>query len=236
MLMNAVIDTASNERDMANDSTDQGSAIFGGLTARGLSPVHAAVLVGNMQQESSLDPTQVNPKEDAHGLLQWRLDRWQALQDFAKARGTSPTDRETQLDFIGHEMGGSERKAGSKFMAATDLPSANAALKSYIRYGDNSGDTRLANASRVLGQPASIAQASPSVATSTQTATASPPMGFVPSADTQSPDSMAALISAAQQIGDEAQQSQPLPSALPPMRLGEFPLLAALQARHARGA
>jgi hypothetical protein len=226
---------------MANDSTDQGSAIFGGLTARGLSPIHAAALVGNMQQESSFNPTQVNPKEDAHGLLQWRLDRWQALQDFAKARGTSPADRETQLDFIGHEMGGSERKAGSKFLAATDLPSANAALKSYIRYGDNSSDTRLSNAARVLGQPSQnpgqIATQNPGqVATQNPSPSASLPMGFVPSADTQSPDNVAALISAAQQIGDEAQQSQPLPSALPPMRLGEFPLLAALQARHARGA
>ncbi len=70
-----------------------------------------------------------------------------------------------------------------------------------------------------------------------QSASASPPMGFVPSdASSAAPDNMAALISAAQQIGDEAQQSQPLQSALPPMRLGEFPLLAALQARHARGA
>lgn len=224
---------------MANDTPDQGSTLFEGLTARGLSPVHAAALVGNMQQESSFNPTQVNPKEDAHGLLQWRLDRWQALQDFAKQRGTSPTDRETQLDFIGHEMGGSERKSGSKFLAATDLPSANAALKSYIRYGDNSADTRLSNAARLLGQTGAATQAPvASTQSAGQVATQNPasaPMGFVPSDAAAPPDNLAALIAAAQQIGGEAQQEQPLQSALPPMRLGEFPLLAALQARHARG-
>lgn len=155
-------------------AADQGSTLFESLISRGLSPIHAAALAGNMQRESSFDPSAVNPKEDAHGLIQWRNDRWQALQDFAKQRGTEPTDRETQLDFIGHEMGGSERKAGSRFMAATDLPGANDALKSYIRYGDDSAATRLANASRILGAP--IAEGGAPVPPSPQpVATPSPP-------------------------------------------------------------
>lgn len=144
---------------------DPGGPIFQGLLDRGFSPVHAAAITGNMQQESGFRPDAINPKEDAHGLIQWRLDRWNALQDFAKTRGTDPTDRDTQLDFIRHEMGGSERRAGDRFMAATDLPSANSALKGYIRYGDDSQGTRLANASRFAGdQPATVAGAPPSLA------------------------------------------------------------------------
>lgn len=132
--------------------------IYSGLISRGFSPVQAAALAGNMQQESSFNPNAVNTEEDAHGLLQWRLDRWQALQDFAKANNGSPTDLNTQLDFIRHEMNGAEKKAGSAFMAATDLPSANAALKGYIRYGDKSQDARLAYAQPFLtGQQPAMA-------------------------------------------------------------------------------
>jgi len=142
-----------------------------GLIERGYSPVQAAALAGHVLQESGGDPTNVNPKEDAHGLLQWRLDRWKSLQDFAKERGTAPTDPQLQLDFIGRELGGSEAKAGAGFRAATDLPSASAALKPYIRFGDNSDQARLNNARGLFGQapqsapaPASAASPSPQVA------------------------------------------------------------------------
>lgn len=135
---------------MADDAPNP---VFQGFIDRGLSPIHAAALTGNFQQESSLNPNAVNRSEDAHGLSQWRLDRWQNLQDFAKARGTDPTDRDTQMDFVLHEMQGPEKRAGSRFLAATDLPSANAALKGYIRYGDDTQGQRLGYASQFLGQP-----------------------------------------------------------------------------------
>lgn len=104
-----------------------------------------------MLQESGGDPSNVNPKEDAHGLLQWRLDRWTALQDFAKARGKSPTDPDAQLDFIGHELSGREARPGKSFLGASDLPSASAALRGYIRFGDNSDAARLRNAEGLVG-------------------------------------------------------------------------------------
>lgn len=120
------------------------------LTSQGYSPVHAAALLGHMQQESELNPAAVNPKEDAHGLLQWRLDRWDNLKKYAQDRGTDPSDMRTQLDFIRKEMAGPEAKSGARFQAATDLPSASAALKGYIRFGDTSDSTRLDNARRIL--------------------------------------------------------------------------------------
>lgn len=129
---------------------DAPPAIYQGLVDRGFSPVQAAALTGNIQQESNFNPESVNSKEGANGLLQWRLDRWKALQDFASQRGTSPTDVNTQLDFIGNEMRGSEARAGSSFLSANDLPSANAALKKFIRYGDDSEGTRLKYASAFL--------------------------------------------------------------------------------------
>lgn len=141
-----------------------GPGIVQGLIARGYSPVHAAALAGHALQESGGDPAAFNPKEDAHGILQWRGDRWAGLQALAKARGTAPDDPQVQLDFIGHEMAGPEAKAGSTFRATADLPSASAALKKYIRFGDNSDETRLNNARGLFAQAGMIPQASvPSV-------------------------------------------------------------------------
>lgn len=129
--------------------------VFQGLLARGFSPVQAAAVAGNIQQESNFNPGAINADEDAHGLIQWRGPRLQALREFAASRGTHYADQNTQLDFIRHEMGGTERRAGDQFLATQDLPSANRALKGYIRYGDDSEGTRLTNANRFLGGPQS---------------------------------------------------------------------------------
>lgn len=124
-----------------------------GFIQRGYTPAQAAALAGHALQESGGNPASVNPKEDAHGLLQFRLDRWDNLQKFAKDGGRSPTDPNTQMDFIRHEMtNGSEAKAGAGFLAAPDVASASAALKPYIRFGDDSAGTRLGNATSLYSQ------------------------------------------------------------------------------------
>lgn len=105
-----------------------------------------------MLQESGGNPSAVNSTEGANGLLQWRLDRWDNLQKYAQAQGKSPTDPNVQMDFIRTEMTGPEAKAGKAFMAAPDLDSASAALRGYIRYGDNSEGTRLNNARGLYSQ------------------------------------------------------------------------------------
>jgi hypothetical protein len=83
-----------------------GAGIYQGLLDRGYAPPQAAALAGNIVQESGGDPNALNKGEGANGLLQWRLDRWQGLQDFAKGQGASPNDPNVQLDFIGREMAG----------------------------------------------------------------------------------------------------------------------------------
>ncbi len=125
--------------------------IYQALLSRGYDPVHAAALVGNMRRESNFDPSANNPGEGANGLIQWRQDRLANLQRFAASRGADWRDPNAQLDFIKWEMGGPESAAGAKFAAASSLPEANAALHSYIRYGDNTEPTRLSYASQVLG-------------------------------------------------------------------------------------
>lgn len=206
-----------------------GEFVFRGLVDRGYSPVHAAALAGHAVQESGGNPRAFNEKEGAEGLLQWRLDRRDNLHRFAKERGTDPSDPNLQLDFIAREMGGPEAKAGAKFSAATDLPSASAALKSYIRFGDRSDETRLNNARALLGTRAGMP--APVASTSSPAAASAAPMGLTPPEGAD--NGISALIEAAQRIAAETQAHEPLPSALPPMRLGEFPMLNAL--RNPRG-
>lgn len=129
-----------------------GLQIVQGLMQRGYSPHAAAALAGHALQESGGNPASVNPDEGANGLFQWRGSRWQGLQDYAKAQGKSPTDPDVQLDFVGKEMAGPEKKAGAAFMAAPDVVSASAALKPYIRFGDDSAGTRLGNAQALYGK------------------------------------------------------------------------------------
>jgi Phage tail lysozyme len=122
-----------------------------GLMARGFSPVQSAALAGNIQQESGFDPSRLNAGEGGIGFIQWRLDRRQDLRAFAAARGKPETDFDTQLDFLASEMRGKEAANTRDFFNATDLASANRALKQYIRYGDDSEGTRLQNAIAISG-------------------------------------------------------------------------------------
>jgi hypothetical protein len=115
-----------------------------------LSPGQAAVVAGNMQQESGFRTWAHNEKEDAHGLIQWRLSRWDALRDAAATAGKDWRDPNFQVDFFLREFKEKYPRSWHKFMTATSLEEMNAAMKQYILYGDDSQGTRLANAKAIL--------------------------------------------------------------------------------------
>ena len=133
----------------ANRPGGAASQIYQGLIARGFNPAQAAALVGNMQVESGFSPNAYNAGEGAIGLIQWENERRANLNAFAASQGKPSNDLGVQLDFIKHEMGGSEAANSRAFLAATDVASANHALHQYIRYGSPTEGTRLANAQAV---------------------------------------------------------------------------------------
>lgn len=166
--------------------------IYSGLLERGFSPIQAAVLAGNIQQESGFNPAAVNQGEGAFGLLQWRLDRRQGLEKLAAERGVSPSDIPTQLDFIKQEMGGREAKNAAPFLAAGDLESANSALKRFIRYGDDSAAQRLKYASAFGGQgPLSPASSQPASPMASSIASFTAPSGLLAQQPTFAPQQSA---------------------------------------------
>lgn len=72
-----------------------------------------AAIMGNIQQESSFVPNSLQNKTHgpAAGLFQWenydkKTSRWLSLSNFAKDRGKSWTDTQTQLDFAMTELAG----------------------------------------------------------------------------------------------------------------------------------
>ncbi|YBV97527.1 phage tail tip lysozyme [Phyllobacteriaceae bacterium JZ32] len=104
------------------------------MQKHGVADWMASAIVGNLQQESSLQPTgAVGDNGTAFGLAQWRGDRFANLQRFASARGKSWEDEETQLDFIMHELSTTERTAGEALRASRNVEEATAAFIGFER-------------------------------------------------------------------------------------------------------
>jgi hypothetical protein len=129
------------------------SMLMDRLMKNGYSRAQAAAIMGNLQRESGLASNSVNKDEQAYGLMQWRGDRFTALQQFAAARKVPWTDPATQADFIAHEMRTTENRNAQGFLAARNVDEASAALKPVIRYGDKSGPERAMHARNFFGQP-----------------------------------------------------------------------------------
>lgn len=113
--------------------------------ARGVSPVIAAGIVGNLVQESGLNTSAINPGDgsdgsDSVGLGQWNGDRARALKQFAASRGSSPDDFATQLDFVLHELETTEGAAYQRLKAAKNVDEATAAMIGYERPAGWSAD------------------------------------------------------------------------------------------------
>lgn len=69
------------------------------LTANGFTPVAAAGITGNLQQESG-----INPAQSGGGLAQWIGARWTALVSFASGKGLSPNSMQAQLEYLVNEL------------------------------------------------------------------------------------------------------------------------------------
>lgn len=97
------------------------------LAAKGLTVPQIAGVMGNMQVESSFDPSALNRKEGAIGLAQWEGQRRTALDAYAAKQGTSETDLNTQLGYLWAELSGPEQ-ASLTALQQTTTPAQAAAV------------------------------------------------------------------------------------------------------------
>ena len=91
------------------DISDVAKAVWTFLTGAGYSTQMAAGIMGNIQQESGMDPTRLQSGGGpGRGLCQWTNgdQRHKALLELAASRGVEWTDLQTQLDFLHMELQG----------------------------------------------------------------------------------------------------------------------------------
>ena len=99
--------------------------------SKGWTPMQAAAIVGNLMQESGLDPASHNEGEDARGIAQWRnpppnrnVGRITNFRNWAGGREIFDSPLETQLEFVQHELMSTHREAAQYLRGATTLEQA----------------------------------------------------------------------------------------------------------------
>jgi cell wall-associated NlpC family hydrolase len=100
--------------------------------SKGLSPAQSAGIVGNLMEESGLDPSRNQMGGGpGRGIAQWSVgDRWQGVLQLAAREGKPPTDLGVQLDYLWQELNSTESAALASLRAAGDVGSATQAFMS----------------------------------------------------------------------------------------------------------
>lgn len=140
----------------AATKTDAGQASTGAFdpvsffqNRLGLTREQSAALVGNLKQESGLNPAAFNPAgggRGAQGIAQWRGDRLEAAERFfgGPVRGAS---LQRQSEFVAEELLGSQRRALDELRRAQGLTAQTVAVR---RYYERPGENEANDAQRVL--------------------------------------------------------------------------------------
>lgn len=97
----------------------------------GMTPEQAAGVVGNLIQESQLNPL-VKPNHlGTFGIAQWLGERKVNFFNWAGENKRNKWDLETQLDYVLHEMAGPEKKAMQMLQGSKDVGSAVKNIRDY---------------------------------------------------------------------------------------------------------
>ena len=91
-------------------NTEAAGECFDFFKGKGFNDIQCSAFVGNFNAESGFNTTAHNKKENARGIIQWRLDRLSGLADFAKKVKKKWHSLELQLDYSWHELTGRYKK------------------------------------------------------------------------------------------------------------------------------
>lgn len=117
--------------------TGNAATIYLYLSSQGMGDVQIAAILGNMSEESGLDPSAVNPDTGALGLCQWLGGRGRNLKSFAESEGASWDDINLQLKFLYTQDEYPTASWRAAFEAETDVDEATRMwLANYERPGD----------------------------------------------------------------------------------------------------
>jgi len=137
-------------------SARQGDDIYQGLVDRGLPEHVARGFVMNMRDESGLD-SNINERDPlvegsrgGFGLYQVTGPRRVAFEAFAESRGKGYGDKDTQLDFLMHEMATTEKHNAADIMrTSTAGEAASVIVNKFLRPSE---EHRARRSARYLAQ------------------------------------------------------------------------------------
>ncbi len=142
---------------VVQDLNANSRAAFDYFLARGLTPVQAAGIVGNLMQESNCDPAAVQPGGPGRGIAQWSVGgRWDHdagdnATAYASSHGASVWSLTLQLDFIWFELTSFSGYGLAALRAATTVSAATIAFQNRFEGCGTCVETqRLAYANQAL--------------------------------------------------------------------------------------
>ncbi len=145
--------TANENSDNVNTNTNNGnlqagtvqSTVWNYLRNKGLSQEDTAAIMGNIGGGENVGwDTGAEEKEDksgGFGLIQWTGGRRELLNQFASERGTSPSDLNTQLDFLWQELNGSHKHALAAMQNANGIADKTKAFMDTFEVPDSDPET-----------------------------------------------------------------------------------------------
>lgn len=143
---------ASITTNLKGNLTPNVKTAFAFFVSKSYTAQQSAGIVGNLMQESGLDPTSTN-SIGAHGIAQWLGDRLTAERLWAAAHGEKPDNLLTQLNYVVHELDTSESAAKASLKKQHTVNGATGSIFTYYeRAGDDSLPDRQNNAQLVFSK------------------------------------------------------------------------------------
>jgi hypothetical protein len=132
-------------------------AAYDYFRGKGLQPFQAAGIVGNLDQESGVDPTSVQAGGPGRGIAQWSVGgRWDTdandnAQWYATQQGQNVESLQLQLDFVWYELTTFSSYGLSSLEGSTNVTDATVAFQNdFEGCGTCDQSTRIAYAQAVL--------------------------------------------------------------------------------------
>lgn len=131
---------------------DNAQKAFNYFIQKGVTDYQSAGIVGNLMQESHVNPNAVQSNDVGHGIAQWsEPGRWDGVVNLAASKGVDPTDLGVQLDFMWQELSGTYASALSALKATTDVTDATQSFEqTYEAAGTPVMQNRISYAQQVL--------------------------------------------------------------------------------------
>ena len=144
-------DDADDATIVAASTFPNDGVAFQFFVAKGLTAAQAAGVVGNLDQESGMNPGAVQSGGPGRGIAQWSVGgRWDSLVAYANAAGRSPWSLQLQLDYVWHELVSYSSFGLAELRAATTIEGATIVFQNkFERCGVCHQSTRIAYARAV---------------------------------------------------------------------------------------